>query len=150
MLIKNMAKSISKYVEQIFPIECKGRNRAGIDVFDSPIKINLRIYKTPDSSIISSDVSECPYNSGSHGHRCRAAVPKNTDKTNEGARCPYSFDIPYALDSLNNQPSNAEPKDLPLFGAGYALLLSQLKAFGELSPREMVKQFNIKSKARTK
>ena len=87
---------LSQYVEQTFPIQCKGRNSGGSEVLEKPVEVKVKIHKSPGSNDISSIV-ECPYNTGGHGQRCDASHPK-VDKINEGVGCPYSFDIPYALE----------------------------------------------------
>lgn len=89
--------SVDKYVEQNFPVECKGRDDEGNEVLDKPVAVNVKVYKSPGSSRISSLV-ECPYNTGGHGQRCKASHPPGVDKVGQGVICPYSFDIPYALE----------------------------------------------------
>jgi len=78
-------------------VECKGRNEAGDEVLATPVSVEVEISRRPGSNMISSNVN-CPYNTGGHGQRCRASHPK-TDKVGEGVGCPYSFDIPYALET---------------------------------------------------
>ncbi len=94
LLLKTMA--IDEYVTQTYPIGCKGRNEVGDEVLDTPVSVNIEIHKGPGSNMISSNV-ECPYNTGGHGQRCKASHPQ-VDKIGEGVGCPYSFDIPYALE----------------------------------------------------
>ena len=88
---------IERYIEQNFPVECKGRGNNGKSVLREAVQINVKFYKKQGSNIISSDV-ECPYNSGSHGQRCIASHQEK----NSGMKinCHYSIDIPYALDSM--------------------------------------------------
>ena len=88
--------TIDEYVTQTYPIECKGRNEIWDEVLDIPVSVKVEIHKSPRSNMISSNV-ECPYNTGGHGQRCKASHPK-VDKVGEGVGCPYSFDIPYALE----------------------------------------------------
>ncbi|MFH0779786.1 MAG: hypothetical protein V1928_02900 [Parcubacteria group bacterium] len=40
----------------------------------------------------------CPFNTGSHGQRCKASHPSCEDHDPNGEKigCPYSFDYPYA------------------------------------------------------
>lgn len=85
------------YVKQEFQIECKGRDKSGKEVLPHPVLIYLQIYQSPGSNTISSDTSHCIYNTGAHGQRCRASHP-DVDKIGEGVECPYSFDIPHALE----------------------------------------------------
>ncbi|HJX06177.1 MAG TPA: hypothetical protein VJ461_05690 [Candidatus Nanoarchaeia archaeon] len=89
--------SIDSYVDVVFPIECKGRDANGKDVLKNPVKALAKIYKRPGSSELSSLV-ECQYNTGGHGHRCKASQPE-ADKVGEGVTCPYSFDIPHVVDN---------------------------------------------------
>ncbi|MEK6854931.1 MAG: hypothetical protein AABX73_01795 [Nanoarchaeota archaeon] len=87
---------LKQYVKQTFPIQCKGRDANGLEVLTEPVNVNVKIHKSPGSNTISSNV-ECPYNTGGHGQRCKASHP-DVDKVGEGVGCPYSFDIPYALE----------------------------------------------------
>jgi len=89
--------AIDEYIKQTYPIECKGRNEIGDEVLTTPVSVNVEIHKSPGSNTISSNV-DCPYNTGGHGQRCKASHP-DVDKVGEGAGCPYSFDIPYALET---------------------------------------------------
>ncbi len=98
--------SLDKYVTQTFSVECKGRDINGNDFFSDGIRVDVTISKSPGSSTISSNVT-CPYNTGAHGQRCKASHPKiekilfekGMDPAwNEDIICPYSFDIPYALE----------------------------------------------------
>ncbi|MBS3107835.1 hypothetical protein J4468_02860 [Candidatus Woesearchaeota archaeon] len=88
--------AIDEYVTQTYPIECKGRNEVGDEVLDTPVSVKVKIDKSMGSNMISSNV-ECPYNTGGHGQRCKASHPQ-VDKVGKGVGCPYSFDIPYALE----------------------------------------------------
>ena len=87
---------MTKYLEQIFPVRCKGRDSQGREVLDAAVDVRVNVHQSPDSDAILSIV-ECPYNTGGHGQRCKASHPK-VDKVGEGAGCPYSFCIPYALE----------------------------------------------------
>ena len=95
-LEEKTSKEIQGYVEQTYSIECKGRNEKGQEVLSSPVEVNVKILKTAHSNDLSSLV-ECPYNTGSHGQRCKASHPY-VDKVGDGVPCPYSFDIPYAFE----------------------------------------------------
>ena len=88
--------TIDNYVTQTYPVECKGRNEIGDEVLATPVNVEVEIYKIRGGNLISSDV-ECPYNTGGHGQRCKASHPE-VDKVGEGVGCPYSFDIPYAIE----------------------------------------------------
>jgi hypothetical protein len=89
----------TKYIEQNFPIECFGRGKGREEVLKTPVHVKVKIYQViGDEKNISSQVLECPHNTGSHGQRCKASHPY-VDKIDEGITCPYSFDIPFAIDS---------------------------------------------------
>jgi len=89
--------SVDKYVKQVYPVRCLGRNKFGEDILASSVDVLVNITKAPGSSMISSDV-ECKYNVGAHGERC------NADKVFGGkVTCPYSFDIPYALEKKTSR-----------------------------------------------
>ena len=88
--------TIDNYVTQTYPVECKGRNKTGDEVLATPVSVKVEVYKSRGSNLILSDV-ECPYNTGGHGQRCKASHPE-VDKVGEGVGCPYSFDIPYAIE----------------------------------------------------
>ena len=82
--------------KQIFPIKCKGRDYQGKEVLDEAVDVKVDIAQRPGTNMISSLI-ECQYNTGAHGQRCKASHPE-VDKVGEGVGCPYSFDIPYALE----------------------------------------------------
>lgn len=88
--------ALDSYVQQSYPIACKGRNKKGGEVLMVPVEVDVKIHKSPGSDVIISHV-DCPYNVGGHGQRCRASHPE-VDTVEEEVRCPYSFDIPYALE----------------------------------------------------
>ncbi len=87
--------SVDDYVTQTYPVECKGRDENGSEVLDEALDVEVKIYKSPGSSMISSNVDDCPYSAGAHGQRCKASHP-NQDKIGKGINCSYSFNIPYA------------------------------------------------------
>lgn len=88
-----MAKD--KYIEQVFPIQCLGRNWLGRTVLSEPVAVKVHVIQScGDEENISLNV-ECLYNTGGHGQRCKASHPE-LDKVGDGAGCPYSIDIPYA------------------------------------------------------
>ncbi len=88
---------LSQYQVQTYNIQCRGRDSAGKEVLQNPVDVSVKISKSPDSNDISSMV-ECPHNTGGHGQRCKASHPPGVDKVGEGVGCPYSFDVPYALE----------------------------------------------------
>src|SRR3989344_7912872 len=96
---------LNQYIEQTFPIQCKGRDSLGSEVFQEPVDVKVKIHKSPGSNMISSNV-ECPYNTGGHGQRCKASHPE-IDKVGEGVGCPYSFDVPYALERKQQLARNS-------------------------------------------
>ena len=86
------------YLEMAFPIQCHGRDASRKEVLLEPVAVKVRVSQHHgDEKNISLDV-ECPHNTGGHGQRCKASHP-NTDKVGEGVGCPYSVDIPYAIDA---------------------------------------------------
>jgi len=89
--------AIDKVVTQTYPVECKGRNEVGDEVLATPVSVTIEVYQSRGSYIISSIV-QCPYNTGGHGQRCNASHP-GVDKVGEGVGCPYSFDLPHALET---------------------------------------------------
>ena len=90
------------FVEQRFPIQCRGRDRHGNEVLKKPVAVTVVAHQhSGDFQNIHLDV-ECPYITGGHGQRCKASHP-NTDKVGEGVGCPYSVDIPYALEIKNRR-----------------------------------------------
>ena len=84
--------SIDQFVEQIFPVECRGRNPLGREVLAQPVEVKVRVYKSPGCNSITSAV-DCPYNTGGHGQRCRASHP-GVEKLGEGVFCAYIFAVP--------------------------------------------------------
>jgi hypothetical protein len=88
--------AIDAYVSEIFPIKCSGRDVHGKEVLTKPVEVKVKVYKNFRSNTISGMVN-CPYNVGGHGQRCKASHP-DVDKVGEGIGCPYSFDIPSALE----------------------------------------------------
>ena len=87
----------NQYVEQTFPIQCKGRSTDGKECLDEAVDVKVKVYKSPDSNTISSRV-ECRYNTGAHGQRCTAFDLGTVEKSGKGISCPYSFDIPQGLE----------------------------------------------------
>ena len=86
-------KTVEDYVEQIFPIQCRGIDEQGGKVLEEPIDVKVRIYKSPGCSVISSIVVGCPYNAGAHGERCKASH-SDKDKVGNGVNCSYAIDLP--------------------------------------------------------
>ena len=86
------------YLEMVFPIQCRGRDRAKKEVLSEPVAVKVKVSQSiGDEKNISIDV-ECPYNTGGHGQRCKALHPKVDKVGKKGVGCPYGLDIPYALD----------------------------------------------------
>ena len=88
--------TVDDFVEQVYPVLCQGRDRYGHKALEKPIEVSVKIQKSPGCSTISSLV-DCQYNTGGHGQRCKASHP-GVDKKWGGINCPYSFDVPYALE----------------------------------------------------
>ena len=82
--------TVDDYVEQDFPIECRGRDDEGNGVFSPALKVSVKVYKRPGSSMISTDVSACKYNCGGHGQYCKASEIKQVP-------CAYAVDLPLDL-----------------------------------------------------
>jgi hypothetical protein len=70
----------------IFDINCRGRDDEGKEVLSTAIPARIIVSQRPKSNFISINV-DCPFNTGSHGQRCKAS---RSDKVN----CPYSRDLP--------------------------------------------------------
>jgi len=90
---------MTKCLEIRFPIKCWGRDSKGEHTLEKAVKVEVQVYQIPNTNMISSSVS-CKYNVGGHGQRCKASHPK-VNKVGKGIICPYSFDIPYALEIKN-------------------------------------------------
>lgn len=87
---------IDKYVEQNFAIRCNGRDVNGNEVLTKSVEVELRIYQSQGSSTISCS-NNCPYNLGEHWQNCKALNKEEL----RGGICPYSFDIPHAIDLIS-------------------------------------------------
>lgn len=87
-------------IEQVFPIQCKGRDSMGNEVLAQAVDVRVTISQYKGDQKMISSVVECIYNTGGHGQRCKASHP-DQDKAGQGVGCPYSFDIPYALEVYN-------------------------------------------------
>lgn len=83
---------VEEFIEQEYPVKCKGRGFDGKEVLKETIDVVVKIYKSPGSSVISSMVG-CIYNRGCHGEGCGASDSINL------VICPYSFDLPHAFDN---------------------------------------------------
>jgi len=81
--------------EVTFTIPCYGRDFDGNPVLREPVMADVIVSQSTEHSI-SLNV-KCVYNTGGHGQRCKASHPE-VDKISEGVNCPYSADVPYALD----------------------------------------------------
>lgn len=93
-------KTVDDYLEQSFPIKCKGRNSKMEECLTEAVKVTVKVSRSCGNFISISP--KCIYNTGGHGQRCKASHPK-VDKVGEGVVCPYSLDIPYALDEKYKQ-----------------------------------------------
>ncbi len=99
---------LNKEVTQTYPVKCRGRNDLGEEVLKDSVNVEVKIHTSPGSNIISSNV-RCQYNTGGHGQRCKATHP-NVDKVGEGIGCPYSLDIPYAMDNAQREGKESSAK----------------------------------------
>lgn len=82
-----------KYIEQVFPIQCCGRDTAQKDVFLEPVTVRVCVSQSKGNEKNISLSVECPHNTGGHGQRCKASHP-GIDKVGEGVGCIYRLDIP--------------------------------------------------------
>jgi len=89
--------STDAYLEQKFPIQCRGRDALGQEVLLEPVLVLVLVHQHHgDESSIHLNVT-CPHNTGGHGQRCKASHP-GVDKIGTGVLCPFAVDIPYAFD----------------------------------------------------
>lgn len=80
-----------------FEIQCTGRDInlvPSAQVLKEPVSVMVQVEKVGNSIYINVD---CPHNTGSHGHRCKASHP-DRDKVDRDTFCPYAVDLPYAMD----------------------------------------------------
>ena len=94
-------------IAQVFPVQCKGRDIAGEEVLETPVDVTVKIYQNAGDTKSISSMVDCPFLTGGHDQRCKASHPSQ-DKlwegdVVEGVTCPYSFDIPYALESKTEE-----------------------------------------------
>ena len=87
-----------RYVECHFPIQCRGRDAEGREVLAEPVSVDVLVYQSPGVETSISLSPTCQYRTGGHGQRCKASHP-TVDKVGEGVTCPYSADLPYALET---------------------------------------------------
>jgi hypothetical protein len=89
--------SDKEYIEQIFPIKCRGRDNLKKQVLNKPVAVSLRASQVAGYEEGISLSVKCEHNTGSHGQRCKASHP-DADKNDIDVYCPYSSDIPYVFD----------------------------------------------------
>ena len=94
-LVLSTTTPLERFIEQTFPIFCRGRDKQGKMVLDNSVEAMVRVYKIPSTDSLSSEVS-CPYGSNTPAifGSCFAATPDDHSRQNM-CNCPYSFDIPY-------------------------------------------------------
>ena len=81
--------------ERIVAIQCAGKGFDGKPVLPETIPVLIQIrHGRGGQANTSVEPTGCPYNTGSHGERCKAAHPRQ-DKVGEGVLCPFSFDFPH-------------------------------------------------------
>lgn len=83
------------YIEQVFPIRCRGRNKEGSVVLKIPEKVKVLVSSLGDDAIQCS--VDCRFNTGGHGQRCKASHP-DINKVGDGVGCPYRLLIPFVMD----------------------------------------------------
>ena len=90
------------------PMRCKGRDAIGRDVLEEPVAAVVTISAMNESTtalLVTLDVT-CIHITGGHDQRCRASYSEK-DKVGSGVECPFSVDIPYALEkdrSITRRP----------------------------------------------
>jgi hypothetical protein len=80
-----------------FRVQCGGRDADRNEVLDRAISVLLAIRRLPDGKSIKISVNECPHNTGSQGHRCKASHP-GQDKIGNGIPCAFAVDLPHVID----------------------------------------------------
>ena len=66
-------KNLDTEVEQVFTIQCRGRDREQKEVFvDKPFTAEVRAHQRPGIHLICLDVT-CLYQCGAHGRECNAS-----------------------------------------------------------------------------
>ncbi len=83
--------ALDKYVEQNFGVCCRGRDRKGTEVLETPVNATVTIYQRAGNDKDISSIVDCKYNAGAHGETCMADYRRQN-------YCPYSFDLPFALE----------------------------------------------------
>ena len=81
--------------QKLVQIQCCGRGPTGETVLQQPVGVTVRLSSPGPGPMISVGPTDCPYNTGGHGQRCKASHPEK-DKVGAGVLCPFSFDYPYA------------------------------------------------------
>lgn len=81
------------YIEQIFHVQCYGRNGGMQEVLTKPVDIKVRIRQL-DEKHISSTIIECEYKLDS-GHCSAKRIGRLMPY------CPYNATIPNSIDELN-------------------------------------------------
>ena len=89
-------------------VKCHGRGDRGQDVLPEPIDVTVQLSMPSASGPISVAPTDCPYNTGGHGQRCKASHP-HQDKVGQGIACTFSFDFPdVAADPTWHTPEELE------------------------------------------
>ena len=91
-----------------FTVFCKGRGFNQEEVLSEAVEVIVTVGQYASKTDLMLDVT-CPYNTGSHGQRCKASHP-DVDKVDDGVACCFSIDLPYASD--NHARLRAECKDI--------------------------------------
>ena len=85
----------------IFSVQCRGRDASYKEVLGEPVLVEVHIRALADEKTIATEV-RCPFNTGSHGHRCKASHPES-EQAEEDVTCPYVLDIPTSIDVMGAQ-----------------------------------------------
>lgn len=82
----------------VVPFMCSGRNHLRETVLTTPVSAKVAINLRNDESLTISFNVDCPFNTGGHSQRCKAAHP-DQDKFGVEIFCPYTLDIPHVVDN---------------------------------------------------
>ncbi|MDD4878005.1 MAG: hypothetical protein PHO02_03140 [Candidatus Nanoarchaeia archaeon] len=90
-------KKLEGMVEQVFKIECEGRDGRQNPCLDSPVPVEVTARQLTGGAMISLIV-KCPYLCGKDKNNCRAMNTQGIFLPNM-AICPYSLNLPYKIDN---------------------------------------------------
>lgn len=75
-------------------VSCRGVDAKGEPVLAEAITVTIELHQLQAGSNISTGPTDCPFNGGCHGQRCRASHP-GQEKGAVEAFCPFTFDFPF-------------------------------------------------------